>query len=50
MLAIIEAAVAPAAPSLGAEEFQDEIRKLGLTRRNEAASLVREDRDVGHQR
>ncbi len=50
MLAIIEAAVAPVEPKLGAEEFLDEIRKLGLTRRNEAASLVREDRDAGHQR
>jgi plasmid stability protein len=50
MLAIIEAAVPPAEPKLGAEEFLTEIRKLGLTRRNEAANLVREDRDAGHQR
>ncbi|HTB48437.1 MAG TPA: Arc family DNA-binding protein [Acetobacteraceae bacterium] len=50
MLAIIEAAVAPVEPKLSAEEFLEEIRKLGLTRRNEAASPAREDRDAGHQR
>jgi hypothetical protein len=50
MLAMIEAAVRPAEPKRGAEEFLMEIRKLGFTRRHEAANLVREDRDAGHQR
>ncbi len=50
LLAIIEAAVPPAEAKLSVDEFMAEIRKLGLTRRNEAARLVREDRDAGHQR
>ena len=50
MLTIIEAAVAPAESKLGAEEFLTEIRKLGLTRCNDAAHLVGKDRDAGHQR
>lgn len=49
LLAIVEAAVQPTEPKLSANEFLAEIRKLGLTRRNEAASLVREDRDAGHR-
>jgi plasmid stability protein len=50
LLAIVEAAVPPTEPKLSADEFLAEIRRLGLTRRNEAATLVREDRDAGHQR
>jgi antitoxin FitA len=43
--ALIEEAAAAAPRRLSVDEVAERVSKLGLTRRNEAARLVREDRD-----
>ena len=43
--ALIEQAAAALPPRLSADEIAERVSKLGLTRRNEAVRLVREDRD-----
>ena len=43
--ALIEAAAAAAPRRLSVDEVAERVSKLGLTRRNEAARLVRQDRD-----
>jgi plasmid stability protein len=45
LLAMIDQALARAPRRLSVEEVAAEVEKLGLTRRNEAAALVRSDRD-----
>jgi plasmid stability protein len=53
LLAIIEDAVAPALPAparyLTVDEVLARARKLNLQQRDEAAALVRADRDGGHR-
>jgi plasmid stability protein len=50
LMAIIEDAVRPKpARYLGIQEVLTEARKLGLPRRDEAAAIVRQDRDGGHR-
>jgi antitoxin FitA len=48
LMAIIEEAVRPGA-RLTPHEYLAEIRKLGLKSPNEAAAMVRADRDSGHR-
>ena len=48
LMAIIEEAVQPATPLSSVDEVLAEVRKLGLTRRDEAAAIIRADRDGGH--
>ncbi len=43
--ALIEAAAAAAPRRLSVDEVAERVSMLGLTRRNEAARLVRQDRD-----
>jgi plasmid stability protein len=49
LMAIIEEAVQPRPRRLTVDEVLAEVRKLGFTRRDEAAALVRKDRDSGHR-
>jgi plasmid stability protein len=48
LMAIIEDAVQPAG-RLTPKDYLAEIRKLGLNSPNEAAEMVRADRDSGHR-
>jgi plasmid stability protein len=51
LMAIIEEAVQPASargPSI--DEYRARIRALGLKSPNEAAAIIRADRDAGHRR
>jgi len=43
--ALIEAATTPMPRRLSVDEIAAKVGKLGLTRRNEAVRLIREDRD-----
>ncbi len=45
LLAIVEAAVPPPERRLSIDEYLAEVRKLGLNSADEAADLVRADRD-----
>lgn len=50
LMAIIEEAVRPRpARYLSIQEVLAEARKLGLPRRDEAAAIIRADRDGGHR-
>lgn len=50
LMAIIEAAVTPKpARHLTIDEYRARIRALGLTSRDEAAAIIRADRDAGHR-
>ncbi|HEX4170951.1 MAG TPA: Arc family DNA-binding protein [Acetobacteraceae bacterium] len=50
LMAIIEEAVRPRpARHLSVQEVLAEARKLGLPRRDEAAAIIRADRDGGHR-
>jgi plasmid stability protein len=50
LMAIIEEAVRPAAARyLSVDEVLAKVRKLGLNQPDEAASLIRADRDAGHR-
>lgn len=50
LMAIIEEAVAPKSPDhLKLDEYRARIRALGLSSRDEAAAIVRADRDGGHR-
>jgi plasmid stability protein len=43
--AILDGAVGASRGQLGVEEIVERVGRLGLTRRDEAARLIREDRD-----
>ena len=45
LLALIDAAIDTAPRKLSIDEVAAQASKLGLTRRNEAVKLIREDRD-----
>lgn len=44
LLALIDEAVAVAPPKLSIEQIASRVARLGLTRKNEAVRMVREDR------